>query len=138
MTVSVSHELYQGQNNQVSKQMLSNLIFYFGEQLLILQTEGCWNIVGFKNILSKSVSFPPPPPPKKISSEEGNVNWLVQKVRSDIKELERSSNYDLGKCIYGSTCKNKSEMLAYEDLLKTDQNFCHTIRPSKVHKHEFC
>ena len=63
----IAYELYQNCEGQLgSKQMLANLVSYFSDELVILRSQGCANVVGFRGYLCKHMKLVSP----KNSSED--------------------------------------------------------------------
>ena len=88
--------------------MLANPVRYFNDELVILWSEGCANIVGFRSFLCKSMKFVSQ---KHSSEEQYHIDWLVQKVRLEVKDIKCPSNYNLDKFAFTNTYDSTSQTL---------------------------
>lgn len=51
---------------------------------------------------------------KNSTEEEDHVDWFVQKVRSEVRALEKHSNYDLSKFPYAwSVCGMQYQQISF-------------------------
>ena len=108
-TVLELYELYKKHKGQLgSKQMLANLVCYFSDELVILRSEGCANIVGFRSFLCKSMKCVSQ---KNSSEEQYHIDWLVQKMRSEVKDIKCPLNYNLDKFTFTNTYDSTSQTL---------------------------
>lgn len=92
-TVSELYKQYQESGGQLSsKIMMLNLTRYFGDKLVILHSEGCANIIGYRNFLSRSLKLVA----QKDASEDDEMDWLVRLVRSEVKAIPKANVKDIG------------------------------------------
>ena len=93
-TVSELHTVYLANLGKLQKkQMLCNLCDYFGDDLLVIQVEGCSTIVGFRNHVGKMLKLVNQ---TETPGEYDYVDKLVRRVQAEVKDLPLPRNYDLG------------------------------------------
>ena len=81
--------------------MLGNLCDYFGENIVVLHIEGCASIVGFRDVVGKTV---------KMVNCDG-VETVVCRVTAEFLVLPRSNDYDLSQFMFEKTVANTSPTL---------------------------
>ena len=81
--------------------MFANLCDYFGENIVVLHIEGCASIVGFRDVVGKTL---------KIVNYDG-VETVVRRVKAEVLALPRSNAYDLSQFMFEKTVANTSPTL---------------------------
>ena len=86
------HDKYVDLNGQLTrKQMLTKLIKYLGNDLVVLNIEGCVSVVGFHEYVSKILKIS-----KVESVDEEKEDALVRKNTTEALEIPTNNkNYDL-------------------------------------------
>ena len=108
---TVSHtsgELYDNYcsaGGQLTKnKMLANLCDYFGDNIVVLYIEGCASIVGFRDVVGKTVKMV-----KYDGVGDESVETVVCRVKAEVLALPRSNDYDLSQ--FEKTVANTSPTL---------------------------
>ena len=92
-TVSELHTVYLANLGKLQKKQMCNLCDYFGDDLLVIQVEGCSAIVGFRNHVGKMLKLVNK---TETPREYDDVDKLVRRVQAEVKDLPLPRNYDLG------------------------------------------
>ncbi len=92
-TTSELYLMYRAASGTVfRRQFLSNVTSYFGDELLILNIEGCESLVGFKASLGKFIKI------VKINtsdSDDDQLDKVIRKIRSEVMATPRPGDYNL-------------------------------------------
>ena len=64
------------------KQMLSNLVTYLGDDIVVMHMEGCASVVGFKDIVGKSLKLV-----KVDSADDHSVDAVIRQVRREARAM---------------------------------------------------
>ena len=101
--------MYLAASGTVSRrQFVSNVTAHFGDELLVLHIEGCDSVVGFKASLGKVIRI------VKISQsmdDDGELETLVRKIRSEVMAKRRNVDYTLSDCVYHKVIESTSATL---------------------------
>ena len=85
--------------NLTRKQMLTNVLTYFGDDVTVLSSEGCVSIVGFREHVSKRVD----------NMDEERKDTLVRHITTEARAIpSNNKNYDLGDFTYTRTKQQTS------------------------------
>ena len=101
------------------KKMLANLCDYFGEKIVVLHIEGCASIVGFRDVVGKTVKMV-----KYDGVDDESVEIVVRRVKAEVLALPRSNDYDLSyftfeKTIYPTLLALVSQLVSNGELNKS-------------------
>ena len=83
------------------KKMLANLCDYFGEKIVVLHIEGCASIVGFRDVVGKTMKMV-----KYDGVDDESVEIVVRRVKGKVLALPRSNDYDLNQFTFEKTVAN--------------------------------
>ena len=83
------------------KKMLANLCNYFGEKIVVLHIEGCASIVGFRDVVGKTVKMV-----KYEGVDDESVETVVRRVKAEVLAVPRSNYYDLSQFTFEKTVAN--------------------------------
>ena len=107
-TVSELYDKYQSYGGELgSKQMMANLLDYFDERIVILNSEGCASVVAFRKFITRIMKLVT----QTNDDDEKYVDRVVRKVRSEVKAIVKCNDYDLNQFTYTKTCESTSETL---------------------------
>ena len=81
------------------KQMRGNHCDYFGGEIVVLHIEGCASIVGFTDVVGKTVKLF-----KYDCEDDESVDTVVHRVKA--LALHRSNDYDLSQFTFQKTVAN--------------------------------
>ena len=90
------------------RQFVSNATAHFGDELLVLQIEGCDSVVGFKASLRKVIKI------VKISQGMGDddeLEKLVRQIRKELMAKPRNVVYALSDCVRHKVIESTSATL---------------------------
>ena len=101
------------------KKMLANLCDYFGEKIVVLHIDGCASIVGFRDVVGKTVKMV-----KYDGVDDESVEIVVRRVKAEVLALPRSNDYDLSyftfeKTIYPTLLALVSQLVSNGELNKS-------------------
>ena len=88
------------------RKILANLCDYFGEKVVVLHIEGCASIVGFRDVVGKTVKMV-----KYDGVDYESVETVVRRVKAEVLALPRSNDYDLSQFTFEKTVANTSPTL---------------------------
>ena len=102
------HDKYVDLNGQLTrKQMFTKLIKYLGNDLVVLNIEGCASVVGFHEYVSKILKIS-----KVESVDEEKEDALVRKITTEALEIPTNKkNYDFGDFTHAKTTEQTSRTL---------------------------
>jgi len=86
-----------------TKKMLANLWEYFGEKIADLHSESCTSILGFRDVVGKTVKMV-----MYDGVDDESVETVVRRVKAEALALPRSNDYDLSQFTFEKTCQHMS------------------------------
>ena len=85
--------MHLGLGGQLSRQQIfTNLTTHLGDDIVVVRIEGCVSVVGFRELLGKSLKLV-----KDESVDEESFGSVIKQVRSEARAVQHSNaTYDLG------------------------------------------
>lgn len=104
------YDMYCGFGGLLSRQqMFTKLTTYLGDDIVVIRMEGCASVVGFRNLVGKSLKIV-----QEEAVDEDSVDAVLRQVTNEAKAVQyNSANYDLGEFTYNNTLKQTSPTLLH-------------------------
>ena len=91
-TVAELYSIYFQNAGEISRrQMLHQLSSFFGEEMLVIQVEGCNTLVGFKKFVTRSLKLET----LTKSDTDSSLDNLVRRVKAEVADIPLPRDYNL-------------------------------------------
>ena len=83
------YEMYLGLGGQLSRQQMTNLTTHLGDDIVVVDMEGCVSAVWFRELVGKSLKLV-----KDESVDEESFGAVIGQVRSEARAVQHSNATD--------------------------------------------
>ena len=87
--------------------MVANVCDHFGDDIVVLNVEGCDSIIGFRRFVAKSLKIVK----KAASSEDDAMDTVIRRVKAEVRNIPQPRDYDLSDFRFEKVVQDTSETL---------------------------
>ena len=87
--------------------MVANVCDHFGDDIVVLNVEGCDSIIGFRRFVAKSLKIVK----RAASSEDDAMDTVIRRVKAEVRNIPQPRDYDLSDFRFEKAVQDTSETL---------------------------